>query len=268
MFPTITRPLGVVAWLLLVVFLAPSTAWAETAAERMERLNTKGVEAFQEGRFNDAARYFRQANDAQPDPNLRKNEAVAWFKAGNCDEAVPAANAFLIARDTHAEDEREARSIIANCKVGMARKAMKMGSFELADQLLVEAESLDPDDYARDQITMARVDLEAAKRGEGERSGSPATRAVGWSLIGIGAAGAVAGVITHVGAIRAGNELDEGRVDPARRTQLETRVARSRWLVPVLYGVGLGSAGVGLYLVLRGAERNETSVAIGLRGTF
>lgn len=128
-------------------------------ADEMNRLNDEGFVEFRAGRYAEAAGRFREAYAAYPDPNLRKNEAVAWFKAGACDQAMPAANGFLIAPDTSDSDRLEARSILANCRVEMARKAFETQSWELATSLLDEAESLEPDRYAQDQIAIARVEM-------------------------------------------------------------------------------------------------------------
>lgn len=232
--------------------LYPSVVFADEA--QMNRLNEMGFEDFKAGRYAAAARLFRSAYEAFPDPNLRKNEAVAWFKAGKCDEAVAAANAFLIAPDTGESDRLEARSIIANCKVEMARDAVRSDSWTLAKQLLDEASSLEPDQYARDQIAIARVEL-AAKRKEEVSRPNPA----GWVLVGTGAAVLGGTMVYWLLTIpdRKNSEMLSPS-DPEFDATIK-RARTSRWLVPAAFAGGAALTGVGIYLVLQGGKTSDDS---------
>lgn len=228
----------------------------------MNQLNEQGFMEFQAGRYAAAAQSFRDAYAEVPDPNLRKNEAVAWFKAGRCQEAVPAANAFLIAASGSQEDAVEARSIVANCKVEMARSAIAAGSLSLAERLLVEAESLEPDQYARDQIGLAHVELATARQQDG---GGPSL--LGWALVGTGAA-IIGGTIVYwlltIPDRRDSNELP---ITHPNFDRVNRRARTSRWLVPAALAAGTALTGLGVYLVLtpRRSTADDATAHLGVR---
>lgn len=242
--------------------LAAPSAFADPATDRMNALNEEGFREFKAGRYATAALRFQEAYEASPDPNLRKNEAIAWFKAGRCDEAIPAANAFLIAGSANEADALEARSIVANCKVEMARDAIRAHSWSLAGQLLNEAESLQPDQYASDQIALARVDL-AQRRQVEERGPS----VLGWVFVGTGAA-IIGGTFVYWALTipdRAAVPTDPGFDRSMKRART------SRWLVPTAFAVGGALTGTGIYLVLRpgsgdgGGGSSPATAALGVR---
>lgn len=229
----------------------------------MSRLNEEGFAEFQAGRYAAAAQRFREAYEAMADPNLRKNEAIAWFKAGRCNEAVPAANAFLISGAAHDADALEARSVVANCKVEMARDAIRAQSWPLASQLLDEAESLEPDQYARDQIALARVDL-AQKRQVDERQPS----VLGWALVGGGAAIIGGTLVYWLLTIPDRRESETIPMSDPDYEAISKRARTSRWLVPVALAGGAGLTGLGVYLVLsppsKKPDSRPTTAAVGL----
>lgn len=251
---------------LLVLLSLATDAFAQDDREEMNRLNDDGFREFQAGRFANAAQRFRQAYDAFPDPNLRKNEAIAWFKAGKCNEALPAANAFLISDDTSEPDRLEARSVVANCKVEMAHKAIETQSWSLAEQLLDDAESLEPDPYARDQIALTRVDLAKARKQSAQRP-SP----VGWVLVGTGAAIVGGAIVYWLVTIPDRRESETIPTNDPDYDRVQGRARASRWLVPVSLAVGGAATAVGLYVVLTPGSPDDakpTTAGLGLRGRW
>ena len=265
----------------LLLGLPGSAAGQDRNAQGIE-LNEKGVQAFEAGRYAEAADAFRNAYDILGDPAIRKNEALAWFKAENCDEAVAAANKFLLLDATLPEDRNEMSTVIANCKVTIAAKAVEAGELDVANRLLAEAEQLEPDAYVRDQIKLVRIEI--AKREGAQTGGStttdtasaaqttvesqadieePRTPILGYALLGAGGAMVVAGAIYH--AIALGWQAEFLRMtteggDPARFESLRGRVQTARFLVPVLYGLGIASAGTGIALMMM-YEPADTTVA-------
>lgn len=246
----------------LLVCSLTTQAFAEDR-ERMLELNEEGFKAFSEERFEDAARAFEAAYEASPDAVLRKNEAIAWFKAGRCTEALTAANAFLLAENTPVEDKKEARSVVANCKVELARDALEAGSFSLAETLLAEAESLEPDDYARDQIGMVRVEIAKARNAadedevvvdEEDEGMSPETvTTIGWILASTGAVLTVTAFIYHMVTLANQSELEDisnGGGDRKRFNDLQDSISTARWAVPTLYVLGLATGGAGATMIV------------------
>lgn len=257
-----------------MLFGFPSAAFAQDDSERMIELNEEGFKAFSEERFEDAARAFEEAYEASPDPVLRKNEAIAWFKAGRCTDALTAANAFLLAENTQVQDKKEVRSVVANCKVGLAREALKAGSYDLAETMLAEAESLEPDDYARDQIGIVRVEIATARSASQEEAEvvvedqdegmDPGTvQTIGWVLSGTGIAITVTAIAYHIMALLDQSELEDISNDGGDRkrfNELQDSIGTARWAVPTLYVVGLVTGGAGATILLLN-HRGESSPA-------
>ena len=257
------RTAAVVIGCLVAICSSPTFAQDAARAAEMNRLNEEGFLEFRAGRFAEAAQRFRAAHEAVPDPNLRKNEAIAWFKAGRCDEAMPAANSFLIAADTAEPDRLEARSILANCRVEMAREAFVTENWKLAASLLDEAESMQPDDYAMDQIAIARVELverKSSPRPQTTAKPSPA----GWIMVASGAAivgGTLAYWLLTIPDRDASRNLSPMHPD---YDAVSRRARTSRWLVPVGVIGGAALAGVGVYLVVAGEDRSTKQATAGL----
>lgn len=65
----------------------PVTALAQASA-RYEEARSKAKQAFAEGRYDDAARYFRDAFEAEPRGNLLYNIGLCYEKAGDITNAV------------------------------------------------------------------------------------------------------------------------------------------------------------------------------------
>lgn len=249
-------------------FLPGATAFAQAdsdpAVAEMNRLNEEGFVEFRAGRYAEAARRFNAAYQAFPDPNLRKNEAVAWFKAGMCDSAMPAANAFLIAPDTSEGDRLEARSIVANCRVELARGAMGSNNWKVAESLLDEAESLEPDQYARDQIAIARVEMAERKKSSGGSGSSGGAGPVGWAMVAAGAA-VVGGTFVYW-LLTIPDRDDSRNLSPMNPNydRAARRARTSRWLVPLGLIGGASITGIGVYLVVSGGEKSKPTATAGL----
>ncbi len=282
---------------LLFGVLLPIHAAAQDApvddTERAFQLNEQGFAAFEEGRYPDAAKLFAEAFTITGDPALRKNEALAWFRAGDCDQAVAAGNKFLRIDGVTATDHADMHAVIANCKVDFSRRAIDAGDLDLAESMLTEAEALNADAVSRDRIAAARVDLAAARR-EAEvvkPPPEPEIRTVyvpepterkipvlGISLMGGGGALVAGTIVYHVIALGWQSRffrLEEGseRGDEATFESLRNRVHLARVLVPTLYTIGAATAGAGVFFTFF-MPLDQASVArgdgpsIGIAGQF
>lgn len=266
-------------------------------AQDADALNEQGIEAFAAGRYEEAAQSFAAAFDADADPIFRKSEAVAWFKAGQCEPAVEAANAFLLEwRGAPAETD-EAASVVANCKVEFAEEAMEAKSFELAERMLDEAAQTARDTYTTDRISHARIALARLRREQTEASTKTGESAVAEKIappppvvadagppvggvvsLATGGALIAAGAIWHIVSLtqtvpRLEAEADGG--DRDRHARLSQRVDVARVLVPTLYGLGFATAGLGLWFFIdrnesteRAQRRDEAVVGLSLSGRF
>jgi tetratricopeptide (TPR) repeat protein len=242
--------LSTVAVSLVLVILSPTNGLAqeaepidepsrETASEstgssaerRMIALNEAGFSAFAEGKFVEAAQKFEEAHTYLPDPILRKNAAIAWFKAGRCVEASEAAVFFLLADEMTARDRVEARSVLGHCRLEQAEAALEEGDVERAVAIIERVAFLETDERVDERL--AAVRMQVVEAGAGEPDAFSSTETAGWVMVASGA------------AILAGNVgylvVSESCQDASDKAD---------WLVPTLYGVGGVTVGSGLWIAL------------------
>jgi tetratricopeptide (TPR) repeat protein len=254
----------ILLFILLAGFASP--AFAQDIVE----LNEKGIAAFQEGRFADAASFFQQAYGVEAQPPLKKNEAAAWFKAGKCPEAINAAKQYL-ALDTGVEiSVKETRAILVDCNVQLAKTATDEGALEAAEGHLTEAEAHQPDAEAAAKIAAARTaiaekkeeqrlarekalaEAEAKREAEQKAARRARMRTVGLGVAGGGAA-ILLGTLVYHSAMAFGTaprfkDTAAAGEDRATYDRLGRRLETANWLIPTLYGVGLAAGGAGAYL--------------------
>ena len=138
-----------------------------TAHQQMLELSERGFAAFSEGRFAEAAQTFARAYALEPDTLLLKNEAIAWYEAGEHEPAVDAASRFLIQEDNDPSDVIEVRRVWSNAKLGLVAAAMDNGTLDLAEELLGELDASEPDTVVAERIRITRIEL--AKRQQAQR---------------------------------------------------------------------------------------------------
>ncbi|QDG52826.1 hypothetical protein FIV42_19370 [Persicimonas caeni] len=212
---------------------APADAPDEARAEqRMLELNEAGFSAFAEGEFVEAARKFEEAHEFVPDPNLRKNAAIAWFKAERCEEASEAAVFFLLADEMTVKDRIEARSVLGHCRLDEAEAAIAAGDVERARLIVERVALLETDERVEERLSSVRVQL-GPPMGQGEGVARvDESNTAGWALLATGAA-IVAGTAGY-------------HILSARQGDADT----ASWLVPSLYGAGAVTASTGVWLIV------------------
>lgn len=230
-------------WRILIVFgligALPRSAWAQSksdAGARMIKLNEEGFSAFSEEDFAKAAQRFEAAHDEVPDPILRKNAAIAWFKAERCVEASEAAVFFLLAEGTQRQDRDEARSVWAHCQLDEAAEALDDGDIKRAESLIARVHILETDKRVNDRVSAARMRLVEARVNAAEGELDRVT--VGWGLVGVGAA-----VLVGTAAYQLVGDSQEG--------------GAAEWVIPTLYGAGALSTLGGLGLVYSGSKQSS-----------
>lgn len=252
--------------IVLVCLTISLPAWAQDIVE----LNEQGIEAFQEGRFADAASAFRQAYEKEPQPPLKKNEAAAWFKAGKCDDAMGAAKEYL-ALDTGAElSIKEAQAIMVDCNLNKAKTALEAGQFDEATGYLDAADAHMPDEDAELEIASVRASVvekksqleeekkRAAAEAEAKRQAElDAQRRSRMQTVGLGVAGGGAAIVLGTlvyhsimafGVAPKFKDVAAAGDDRGEYDRLGKRLETANWLIPTLYAVGLATGGVGAYL--------------------
>ena len=258
LFPTGRQARAILMMSVLVLgHLVPNVAAAQQAAkepssaeERMLTLNEEGFSAFAEGEFAEAARKFEKAHTFVADPILRKNAAIAWFKAGRCEEASQAAIFFLLADEMTVKDRVEARSVLGHCRLEEAEQAIEAGKKERAQAIVERVDLLQTDERVEQRLSSLRMRL-GVGRSDVSQAASP--NIAGWTLVATGAAVLAGTVGYHI--LSANDEdqlqaLGDSAQNSRRRQQLEDSVDTARWLVPTLYAAGGLSTGAGVWLVI------------------
>ncbi len=235
------------------------------AEKKMLELNEAGFNAFAAGDFVEAAKKFEKAHDYVPDPILRKNAAIAWFKADRCKEASRAAVFFLLADEMNTKDRIEARSVLGHCRLEKAERDIAAGKLDQAAAIIKRVAYLETDKRVHARLKAARMNLVHARA----ETGAPPSRSanVGWVLVGTGAAILAGNIAYHLISHHDQSELDSLRADhanPTRQLQLQDNLDTAGWLVPTLYGVGAVTTGTGLWLVVSGSGQ-ETQKPVALR---
>lgn len=273
--------------------------------DEVRELNAQGLEAFAEGRFAEAAELFGRAYSLHPQPELLKNQAIAYYKADQCTGAVESAHQYRMLDQLQPGDAEELDSLIGACKVKLAREALDAGSLELAERLLDDVDAMNPDPVLRDRSALVRVELAKRRAAETppsdpavdeeadakplavdevtpreidaievvENPEEPTTR--GWPLVGMGGfilAGAIVYHVTMAAVVEPDFEETARRgVDRARYDRLDRSLRLANVLVPTLYGVGGAVALTGFVLVATSGSADaaeEEVVMLGVTGRF
>ena len=130
----------------------------------MESLTEEANALFQSGDFKGAAQKFREAYEAFPDANLKKNEMIASFKSGECTEAI-AAGALYLDKGTNVlpKDRSDVQTVEIRCRLQFATDQVALKRFDRAEAELVKIEALGPAAEDRDAIAEVRSEIEKAR---------------------------------------------------------------------------------------------------------
>lgn len=208
---------------------AVDAADEKSAEQKMLELNEAGFSAFAEGEFSEAARKFEEAHAYVADPILRKNAAIAWFKANRCEKASEAAVFFLLADEMTVKDRVEARSVLGHCRLEEAEVAIESGEPNRARAIVERVAFLHTDDRVDRRLTALRMQLGDSLVSEASVENFEPREVAGWSLVATGAAIIAGNIGYHVVSDRSDDTSD--------------------WLVPALYGVGGVTSVAGVWML-------------------
>lgn len=268
----------------LAVMVVGTSAFAQE--DDIVTLNEEGITAFTEGRFEEAATKFRKAYELKPEQTLKKNEALAWFKANKCTEALRATSEYMALQPTDELSVNEAKAVIVKCNIQKAQESLAAKNHEEAEAFLVKAEASGPGDEDKQAIASARAEIQverdrvaqekalAAKRAEEQRQREAAMertsskKTLGLVLASAGGAIIVGTLVYHLSmALGTAPKFKDNAAagdDLAEYDKLGKRLETANWLIPTLYAVGLGTAGVGgfFWMSSQGME-SDPSTALG-----
>lgn len=266
----------------LLVLLVPLVAVADDAYEEMIDLSNEAADAVADGRFEIGAVKFRQAYETYPDPILLNNEMIAWYRADDCQNALPPARQFLETEGLEPEDREDVESVQIQCHLRLAENALEEQNAVLTSYHLDSLEPLDLDADSQAEHAALREAMEqrfgptdepaTATAVQPAPASSSQTRS--WAQISGGIAVTGVGIALHAVALSRQSELRSlaDSTNPADAQRLEQRKAdwggfqsTARWAVPALYTVGGVAIGSGVFFLMRdrsSGDAHTDSVAV------
>jgi tetratricopeptide (TPR) repeat protein len=246
---------------LLVCAVAPH-AFADGASEAKEHVE-KATAAHKEGRWEDAKTELEAAYALDPQPQLLYALGQVHVKLGRCEEAITRYEEFLRTEPPQTARESASQAIVT-CKVALAhaearaqREAHANGeaSSTATDASAAGAASTTtPDGTARDDKA-PDIDAAAVVKPWYQE------RAVGWSLIGVGAASTLVGTLLYVRARSTLSDAEDAATyDEAARLVEDARRARMMSVVLGAAGIAMLAGGVVYYVKLDREESRRVSV--------
>lgn len=269
----------------LLVFAAPPQPrlLGPDAPDTAEKRYRIGRELYRAAKYDEAAREFMVVLQLMPDsPRITFNVARSLERAGRHDEALTRYQRYLELAP-EAEDRAEVEGIIRALEQVLAGQAgrLEIDSAPPATVYVDDREhgttpiavSLEPGAHVvrleaagrravRREITVEarvrqqiRVELEPLP----VETGTPPW--VGWTAVGVGGVGLLAGTLFLADAAATTDEAEgTGPADRARRAELQDDLDRDNLGMWVSYGVGAALVGAGVYLLLDDAP-DEAGVA-------
>lgn len=281
-------------------FLAvPRGAWCDDA----KGMHAKGVELFEAGQYLEAARAFREANALRPTWKLQFNIGQSEAAAKRYGRALEAFEAYMVGggddvplerREYVAGEVRRIQPLVGQLEVNVDDALVLLidgderavtpldGPLRVAAGRHEVVLQRDGEVLLRKSINIGggmRVDLkmpavddavgpsgETADEGADESAskGKSGLRAAGWSLLGVGAAAGIAGIVTGVFALQKDDELAAACPDktscPTTYKQLRDQSDSLALSTNVLIPAGAVAAATGIVLVLlsrRGTKTDE-----------
>ena len=246
----------------------PARAFAPTG----EELEAQAIEAYEGGNFEQAAKLFEAAYDANGDPNLLYNIGRVHEEAGKLERAIEYYDRFI-----HAEGVGLDSRMVASERLSRLRKVLGIEAQPEAPDEPEEPEDAEqPRDLKVETPAQPEDDVDdeaAQRRDRGMLIG-------GSVLLATGGAMAIVGGIMGGLALRTDDRLQTQQLDDPIGTQEQGK--RQALTADVLIPVGAAFAVSGLaLLVVRGVRRRNDSrnvsmtvggtpqsAAVGLRGRF
>lgn len=253
---------------LVVCWASTAAADEEMARERMLQLSDEATQAVLDGQFEEGAFKFRQAYDTFPDPVLLKNEMVAWFRAGNCMGALPAASAYLQSPDMTESDRLDVHKVQFTCLTLLTDDALQGGHYDEAQLLIADLNALTLSAEERQQSAELQARLDELRPSEVEDPGpEPAPKEfsidqtmIGWALTGTGSAIVVGALLYHIKILGEQSELREADSMEsflALQEKYDKPHNRARIVVPTLYVLGAAALGTGVYFLINEEKSSD-----------
>lgn len=207
---------GLVLIALCLATFTGGRAEAQGVDEEARGLFVAGRAAFNDARYEDALRYFREAYERSPRPALLYNIAVSADRLRRDEEALEAFEAFLAATEGDEVERRDAEARVRAIRESLARRSTPTPDPDPVSTPAPTRQGFDPlpawivvgasGAVAITGVILLAVGQSEADAVDGAPHGTPWLqvadaagraewmRVLGWGLLGLGAAGAAAGV--------------------------------------------------------------------------
>jgi tetratricopeptide (TPR) repeat protein len=243
-------PLAVGA--LVLMLLAPRVAAAARSVDaEVKRLANVSHEQYQKGDFKGAAETLLKAYELKPVQALLFNIARSYEKAG---DDVKALEYYRRYRDSSPDDAD---------LVGQASRAidrLEAGQREKEKAAQAEAAKKAAEDQAeKDRLAAERTRLEQAEKDRQAKDAAaaaaaaqpppqPRSRALPYTLIGVGGAGLLAGGALGLTARSLAND-EKASTDPVAKPDLRSQAKTRALVADVAYGVGAAALVAGIVII-------------------
>lgn len=248
----------------------PGVAAADNYQEMLD-ISNDAAQSVADGQFQIGAVQFRQAYEQYPDPVLLNNEMIAWYRSGDCRNALTPARTFLELDseerdDIDAEERENVRTVMVECHLDLADEALSDDNITLASYHLETLSTLELDDDSQERFQVLRDEIDEHPTDEQLDAPTLPTASpnhLGWAQVASGIAVAGLGLTLHSVALSRQSHLEELSQRDAerfeqRRNDWSGFQNTTRWAVPALYVVGAAAIGSGTYFLLRDRRSSES----------
>lgn len=235
---------------------APATEVSQAEKTRGENLSEQAIEAFGAKDYDRAVELFKQAYEADPQPNYLFNIGRVYEEAGDLENAVEYYGNFVKQPGVDLDSR------------GVALDRLKVLRAILEETAEPKPKDEEPKDEEPKDEVAPPPDPGPDPAVEEEKRKAKVLSGAGFALVGVGAAALIGGAVTGVLAQGDNNSASEAASIEDRRDLLSTSQTKAL-TADVLYGVGGALAVTGVVLVVVGmTKKSKAEGKVAVTPTF
>lgn len=253
---------SVLALALVAALAVPRTALARQSTEaKVKELVKHGQEQYQAGDYPGAVESLLKAYELKPIPTLLFNIARAYDKANDAEHALTYYRRY---RDSSPDDAKllgEASRAIDRLEAQQRDKEAKQRAQQAAEEqkrkdeearLAAEKARLAQQEQAQQKQQQELAQLQAAP--------PPRSRALPYTLIGVGGAALLSGGVLGLTAKSLAND-EKASTDPIAKPDLRSQAKTRALVADIAYGVGIAALATGVVLIATEPKPSATGGA-------
>ena len=247
--------------LLAVPAVARAKSAAPSARAEVTRLAKLSHQQYQAGDYAAAAQTLLQAYELEPVPALLFNVAKTFEKAGNVEQAMRFYQRYIDAENSDPKLIRQASHALDALRLQQDEKARK--DRESADKAAADKAAADKaaDKSVGDSATHETVRGDGQQLPAVEQRAPPRSRAVPYTLVGVGLVGVGAGAVLGLSAQSLANQ-EKASTDAVDKPDLRSKAKQRALFADVAYGVGGAALVAGVVMIF--LEPKQEKLAAGL----